>query len=500
MKKKIFTIISAALITVLLTQVPVFAAIGDGGYEGGISTWNSDGKTAMNYKEVCFLTGEPIVFEGDLIVKTTARQNLVTTTYSYALKNTKNPTDTLKRALTLTIKKTQGDNNRTLEETTISKPSEVIKIGSNTYTLKSYSLTKTGGSEDKPAVDYYSGVISSEKVYQIGTSTTDSITVKTDGNIYTYDQLWGSAEAQKLFQTIEAVQVVNGGTVKSGGTASVNISSGTEKDMTYQENEPQVISFEGGFVQSQKNVSVLEYTAKLTDTNGYINEYSDTLRQDSPIIKKMYIAPSIYQLKGHWSEQYVRELYSLGILDKAPESFNPDEYITKGEFISSMVNAINNTASKTTTTTTSTTTGKKPPVTSPFTDLDVNNKDFNNINNALKMGLINGKGDGTLGTNDYLIMADTLTIFVNALGLEGLAPGENPVTYFKDNDSIPQYARRPAYIAQKIGLIKGDNNGYLNPNSYITRAQAATLISRFLEYLRQDIRKDYKDRIVGYVG
>jgi len=499
MKKKIFTVISTVLITALLTQVPAFAAIGDGGYEGGISTWDSDGKTAMNYKEVCFLTGEPIVFQGDLIVKTTARQNLVTTTYSYALKSTKNPTDTLKRALTITIKKTTGDNNRTLEETTVTKPSEVIKIGSNTYTLKSYNLTKTGGSENKPAVNYYSGVISSEKVYQIGTSTTDTINVKTDGDIYAYDQYWGSAEAQRLFQTIEAVQVTNGTTVRSGGTAAINISSGMEKEIAYQENEPEVISFEGGFVQSQKNISVLEYTAKLTDANAYVNEYSDTLRQDSHPIKKMYIAPSIYQLKGHWAEQYVRELYSLGIIEKASESFNPDEYITKGEFISSVVNAINNASTQTTKTTTSAT-SKKTPVISPFTDLDVNSSYFNNINNALKMGLINGKGDGTLGTNDYLIMADTLTIFINALGLESIAPGENPVTYFKDNDNIPQYARRPAYIAQKIGLIKGDDKGYLNPNSYITRAQAATLISRFLEYLRQDIRKDYRDRIVGYIG
>lgn len=508
MKKNIIKAISTILAVVVLTQTPVFAAIGDGGYEGGISYWNSDGKTAMKYREVCFITGEPIVFEGDLIVKTTTRQNQVTTTYSYALKSTKSTTDTLKRAMTVTTKKTTGSNNQVSEETTITKPSEVIKIGSNTYTLQKYDFSKTGVSENKPAVYYYSGKLSTEKTYKIGNSATDTVKIQTDGDIYVYDQYWGSAEAQKLHQTIETKQVVDGETITRGGTATINISSGMEKEMKYSENEPEVISFDGGFVESQQNISVLEYTARLTDENDYVNDYSDTLRLDSHPIKKMYLAPSAYQINGHWAEQYIRQMYSLKIFDDNIENFNPDEYITKGDFIVAMVNAINNmtdttsTTTKTTTTTTKTTTTtsrQKTPVISPFTDLDVNNKNFTKISNALKMGLINGKGDGSLGVNDYLVMADTLTIFINALGLENLAPGENPVTYFKDNDSIPQYARRPAYIAQKIGLIKGDTQGYLYPNSYISKAQAATLISRFLDYLRSDIRKDYRDRIVGYV-
>ena len=482
-----------------MLQSIVFAAAGDAGFEGGISTWDSDGKTAMDYKEVCFITGEPIVYEGGLIVKTTSSKNSVVSKYTYSLTSTKNSTDKIIRSFTLTTNKTTAKN-QISETTTITKPAEAITVSGQVYSLKSYEFSKATITDDKPAVDYYSGKLSSQKVYIIDGDSTNTVKIETTGDIYGYQQYWGNIEAQKLSETITNEKVTNGETQTIGiGTANINISSGMSKSFKYSENEPQVISFDGGFIQSEQNESVLEYSARLTDSAEYVNDYNGTLKtQNSPTLKS-FASANIYKAKGHWAEQYINEMYSLDIFDEDISSFNPDEYITKVEFIAAMVNAVKNVGvSQTTSTTKPTTGGKKTTPISPFTDLSVNNKYFSKINDALNMGLINGKGDGTLGVNDYLIMADTLTVFINALGLENIAPGENPVTYFKDNDDIPAYARRPAYTAQKIGLIKGDDKGYLNPNSYVTKAQAATLISRFLQYLRQDIRKDYRDRIVGY--
>lgn len=501
MKKKIFSIIAVILAFQILIQSSALAAAGDAGFEGGISSWDSDGKTAMKYKEVCFITGEPIVFEGDLIVKTTSSKNSVTSKYTYSLTNVKNSTDTLKRSLTLTTNKTTV-NNQISEVTTITKPTETIKIGSRIYALDSYTFSKTAITEDKPAVDYYSGKLSSEKIYTIDSDSANTIKIETTGDIYGYQQYWGNIEAQKLIQTITNEKVSNGETSTTGiGTANINISSGMSRNLQYSENEPQVISFEGGFIQSEQNESILEYSARLTDSAEYINDYNGTLKIGNAPTLKSFASPGMYKIKGHWSEQYINEMYSLNIFNESANEFNPDDYITKAEFIAAMVNAVKYIGvPQTTSTTTKTPTigGKKPTVISPFTDLDVSSKYYSKINDALNMGLINGKGDGTLGANDYLIMADTLTIFINALGLENTAPGENPVTYFKDNDQIPSYARRPAYISQKIGLIKGDDKGLLNPNSYISKAQAATLISRFIQYLQQDIRKDYRDKIVGF--
>lgn len=502
MKKKIFSVIAVILASQIVIQSSALAAAGDAGFEGGISSWNSDGKTAMKYKEVVFITGEPVVFEGDLIVKTTSKKDSVTSKYTYSLTNVKSSSDTLKRTLTLTTNKTTV-NNKISESTTITKPTETIKIGGTTLVLDSYTFSKTAITEDKPAVDYYSGKMSSEKIYTVGSDNTNTIKVETTGDIYGYQQYWGNIEAQKLTQTITNEKVTNGETSRIGiGTANINISSGMSRNLEYSENEPQVISFEGGFIQAEQNESILEYTARLTDAADYINDYSGTFKIENAPTLKSFAAPGMYKVKGHWSEQYINEMYSLNIFDENEDVFNPDDYITKAEFIAAMVNAVKNIGvAQTTSTTTKTPTigGKKTTVISPFTDLDVGSKYYTRINDALNMGLINGKGDGTLGANDYLIMADTLTIFINALGLENTAPGENPVTYFKDNDQIPSYARRPAYISQKIGLIKGDDRGNLNPTSYITKAQAATLISRFMQYLQQDIRKDYRDRVVGYV-
>jgi len=51
------------------------------------------GKTSFEYKEVCFITGEPIVFEGTLTIRKTLRQdkttgkNVITANYTYNLRN-----------------------------------------------------------------------------------------------------------------------------------------------------------------------------------------------------------------------------------------------------------------------------------------------------------------------------------------------------------------------------------------------------------------------------
>jgi hypothetical protein len=84
------------------------------------------------------------------------------------------------------------------------------------------------------------------------------------------------------------------------------------------------------------------------------------------------------------------------------------------------------------------------------------------------------------------------------MGLNGLAPNPAAVTSFKDNDTIPSFARPSMYVAEKIGLIQEDSKGNIHPNDKITKAKAADMMKAYIDYMSDEIRSDYMDKIVSY--
>jgi N-acetylmuramoyl-L-alanine amidase len=102
--------------------------------------------------------------------------------------------------------------------------------------------------------------------------------------------------------------------------------------------------------------------------------------------------------------------------------------------------------------------------------------------------------------NDPLMLVDAVTTLIKALGLESLAPNPAPITTFRDNDKIPEYARKAVYVAVKIGLVTSDDKGNFNPKQKMTNAVTAQLLNSFINYMREGIRSDYKDNIINYAN
>ncbi len=487
---------------------------GYNGYEGGISSGYKEGQKVltMDYKEVCFITGEPIILKGDLTIKKSLKQDTIASTYTYKLSNDDSSV-TLTRVLLFNTELTKKDNGQTIEETTLnskSKPVEVIKIDSDTYTLKSYDYTRTKIIDPKPAIDYYRGNLRGLKTYQIGTNGSDgSVTIEMTGDTYGYDQFWGTSEVQELKYYVDIVRKQDKSEYKWGGNADIVIASNMNKSFEYYNNEPDQISFDGGYILTQDNASVMKYDAKFPeiDQNGIptnnIVEYSDSMEIDGFPIQTMLGVPNLNHLRGYWYENDVKILYSLNVLKEDSTEFNPQQYITRAEFASAIAEAAKQAptdpylSSKTTTTRTSSRRNQVVEV-SPFIDVAVSDRYYSQIKAAYQRGLIAGRGEDKFSPDEYLTVADALTVFVRALGLEGLAPNPVAVTTFKDNDKIPGYARNAAYVSQRIGLIKGDDKGYLYPNDNLTKARAAALINRFINYMREGIIKDYRERALNF--
>lgn len=94
-------IIGLVIIFTLLIPFPVQVFANDAGFEGGIAN-------EQEYKEVLFITGQPIIFSGVLKINQSVRGDTTTTTYRYDL--TSESGDKLTRSLTFVTQETKNLN------------------------------------------------------------------------------------------------------------------------------------------------------------------------------------------------------------------------------------------------------------------------------------------------------------------------------------------------------------------------------------------------------
>ncbi len=492
------------IVSMLLFATGVQAKQGDNGYVGGISSGETSGSKYFDYQEVVFIAGEPILFSGQVLVKRSEKSDSETITYRYDL--THGEEDKLTRTVIYTTEIT-NTNDQIIKDTVLkSKPTEKITIDGKTYSLDDDSnvdFSMSTITDDRPAADYFAGNWNGKKVY-IG-SDDERITLTSTGSLYGYDQYWGSAETEEILMYIECESGTDDEEDNWGGTVNIKISSTSTQALIYETNRPNEISFEGGYRQRKENNSVLTYTAKLPefDSDGIATDrketYTDSISQENyPQQTRLYV-PNLKQIKGHWSEEDVKQLYSLEILDN-PSNFKPNQYMTRAEFAKAIVLAGKIPVEEDT--------GKKvnPRLKKntddeqglPYSDVPENHPYYKYIEALYNTGVMTGVGEQRFHPDDIINRAQAFTIFIRVLGFEGLAPNPTGITYFRDNDDIPDWARNSINVASYISLVEGDDYGYLNPNEPMTKAEAAVVLNRLVEYLRQGIVREYRDRVLMY--
>jgi N-acetylmuramoyl-L-alanine amidase len=508
MKKKLTALLLFIVLAFLMCS-QAFAREGVCGYEGGISSGEVPDNTTFDYKEVSFISGKPVVFEGTLVIKKSQRQDKLTTTYTYNLRNGEN---TLTRVLTFTTESEKWENGQITESVSLTSAREIVNINGITYSIpnrNSYQFTRSNLIDSRPAVNYHAGSMWSRKVYQVGAANDgNTVTVECTGTFYGYDQYWGNAESLLLDYVISGERNTGDGFDIWGGTATVAISSTSTEQLEYFENKPDMISFSGSYVQSRMNSNVLEYTCMLPefDAKGISTDrivtYSDSLIIETFPVQRRLPSVDIRNARGHWAENEIRVMFGLEVFRGDSSAFYPDNYITRAEFAAAMAKVAREvpqdpTLITRTVSATRRTTGKEVIV-SPFDDVSINNIYFNDIKSVFERGIMFGKGYNRFAPNEYITKAEAVVTFVRALGFESLAPAPAAVTSFRDNDLIPEHARNAAYVAQKIGLIKSDSKGNMNPNKKLTKAECADMLSSLIKYMQEGIRKDYRDRFINY--
>ncbi|MDQ6419687.1 S-layer homology domain-containing protein [Paenibacillus sp. LHD-117] len=167
-----------------------------------------------------------------------------------------------------------------------------------------------------------------------------------------------------------------------------------------------------------------------------------------------------------WAKDSIEALASRDIIKGVKEGlFNPQGEVTRAEFLTMLVNALG----------IATDSGKPQ---STFSDVMVGQWYTNAIYSAQRLGIVNGRGDGTFGVNDKITRQDMVVILYRALKLSKPAI---VASSFKDKSSIRTYAQEPVQAVFEAGFIKGLPNGNFNPLEGTTRAEAAVVIHRIIQ-------------------
>ncbi|MEK3766561.1 MULTISPECIES: S-layer homology domain-containing protein [unclassified Solibacillus] len=443
-------------------------------------------KNEYEYEEYFFLTGKPIKFTGtnkNVSVNKTERQGKLTETYKFTLSGPSG--EKLTRNFTYTYDVTNYDQVGQSSATgSVTKFTEKITIGDRTFTLADYQLSKSTITDKRPASDYYSGEAIARKTYTESTgrgkdAVTKTITVEASSRNEGYENFWGATETQITDFEI----VYEDGSI---GTVKNKVSTAKSRTLDFNQSDATLSSFNGNYKTVSSADSLSEYEYDLPAGRGRVASSIDYM----PKLEMLKI-PKFRDLSTNWAREQIEKLYSLGILEDQSNFFSPNTPVQRLDFAIAIGKAIDLRVLEEQ--------NNRRPTSQPtiFKDVKRTTKDHNYLVAAVNKGVIKGTTPNTFDPDGFLTRQQAATILVRALGLEGKAPDPGYTTDYKDDYRITDYARDAIYVATQLGLMSG-SNGYFNPKDTLTRAQSSAIIERFLRYLENDLKENYRDNILFF--
>ncbi len=174
----------------------------------------------------------------------------------------------------------------------------------------------------------------------------------------------------------------------------------------------------------------------------------------------------------HWANNEVSELASKFIITGATQRiFEPGKNITRAEFAEFIARGIGLNGDK--------------AASARYTDVSSNNSAAAYIGAVSKAGIVEGGSDGKFRPNAAVTREEMSTMLIRALTYVGVqAPtSSTALNGFKDKAKVSGWAKDGMTICVAAGFIKGSTTNTINPQSNASRAEAAVMIKRFLEYV-----------------
>ena len=164
----------------------------------------------------------------------------------------------------------------------------------------------------------------------------------------------------------------------------------------------------------------------------------------------------------HWAEDYISELFYMGILKGDAGFANPDKNITRGEFSALLVRSVFDTD------------GENPKV--YFDDVKRGHMFFDEISKAKEEGLIVGKSENFFDVSGSLTREEAVVITAR------LFKDEKAKKAYSFTDIKADYAYKDELEkVYALGIIEGNPDGSFMPYKNITRSEICKIIYGILE-------------------
>ncbi len=173
-----------------------------------------------------------------------------------------------------------------------------------------------------------------------------------------------------------------------------------------------------------------------------------------------------------WANEAIEALLKADIISKSEDkAYRPNDKITRAEFVKLIVKLLKIEIN----------TGE-----SGFNDVSENMWYAPYLSAAKRAGIINGRGDNSFGADESITRQDMAKIAYGAVTAnKNVLTSNAPKNTFSDNDKIAPYAQEAVNAMQSAGIIKGMENGAFMPAENTTRAEAAVIIYRIANVLKE---------------
>ncbi|MCD8355019.1 MAG: S-layer homology domain-containing protein, partial [Clostridia bacterium] len=241
-------------------------------------------------------------------------------------------------------------------------------------------------------------------------------------------------------------------------TATITPSNATTNTVTWSSSNTSVATVDS----SGKVTGVKAGTATITATsnNGKTATCQVTV---STAVEKVFVDVNA----SAWYAPYIQYVYDNGLMSGTSDNtFSPNDTLTRAQVVQILYNK-----------------EKKPEVTGsmPFQDVKRGTWYYNAILWAYQNNVVAGTTTTTFAPEDKVTREQFAVILHN---YEKKPAVSGSFTGFADSSSVSQWAKNGMLWATQKGIISGSISGgktYLKPRDGATRAEAATMMKKYLE-------------------
>ncbi|WP_240419692.1 S-layer homology domain-containing protein [Paenibacillus periandrae] len=169
-----------------------------------------------------------------------------------------------------------------------------------------------------------------------------------------------------------------------------------------------------------------------------------------------------------WAKESIEALAARSVINGSGEGiFQPNEKVTRAQFIKMLIKAFDVADANAVNT---------------FTDVEKGAWYADSIAAAQKLGIVNGKEDGSFGVNDEITRQDmAVTLYRTSQLLQKKLATNASLIVFRDQGDVAFYAKEAVDVMQQAGILNGVSSDRFAPRDPATRAMAAAVIYRLYQ-------------------